>query len=495
MKITQLATKLIHPCPTNPRGKDLGDLTELALSLRNNGLLQPITVRKHPKKKDHFEIVFGHRRHGAAKKAGIKELDCLLVAVDDRQVLEQQLVENCQRKDVNAIDQAEGYRRLMDDHGLSADQVADRVARSRSWIYGRLKLLEIDKAVLKAAREEAMSDSCLLLIARMTPELQERALCLWERFPTYRDFKNAIEDELLIPLSKAIFKTTDNDLVPDADGCGLCSKRSGNAPELWGDIKGKSVCTDRDCFDKKQAAGWKAIVRTTKGAGGKANKGYSKPYDNVALDEPCHALKAKPAEGKTNPTWRQLLKKHKIENVPTDRTLCEGKSVTESVDEYRASLALRKAGLKVTVRSKPVAPAMSTGAARTPEEQAKRKRDQAVEEAFRDAEVRAVNAAIDKMPAKDDILLREAAAAIEDLNGYWSAAQALGMGKDEKPVVTTGIEALRWLALCNVAEQIAYNSSDYYDTFGLDKKALKAEAELVVAEAEKAKLVEEATKS
>ena len=131
----------------NPR-KDFRDeeLAELAESIRSKGLVQPIIVRPDPAGSG-YEIVAGERRWRAAQKAGLHSVPVIVRDLDDREVLELAIIENVQRADLNAIEEASGYRELVDRFGYSQEQVSEIIGKSRSHVANTLRLLKLPESV------------------------------------------------------------------------------------------------------------------------------------------------------------------------------------------------------------------------------------------------------------------------------------------------------------------------------------------------------------
>jgi ParB family chromosome partitioning protein len=144
----QLPVSQLEPSPLQPRRHfDLDELEALAESIRANGILQPILVRRHPKKPDMHEIVAGERRWRAAQLAGQHDVPVLLRELSDREVLELALVENLQRHDLSALEEAEGYRRLIEEFDLAQEDLGNRVGKSRAHIANTLRLLKLPDGV------------------------------------------------------------------------------------------------------------------------------------------------------------------------------------------------------------------------------------------------------------------------------------------------------------------------------------------------------------
>lgn len=144
----QLAIDLLRGGKFNPR-KDFADaeLQELADSIKAKGLVQPIIVRPHPEDQQAFEIVAGERRWRAAQRAGVHIVPVIVRDLNDKEVLELAIIENVQRADLNAIEEAGGYRDLIERFEYSQEQVADIIGKSRSHVANTLRLLKLPQSV------------------------------------------------------------------------------------------------------------------------------------------------------------------------------------------------------------------------------------------------------------------------------------------------------------------------------------------------------------
>ncbi len=146
-----VALDVLEPGPFQPRGSiDKDALEELAASIRSRGILQPLLARPHPASRGRFQILAGERRWRAAALAGLHEVPTLVRDVTDPDALAVGLVENLQRQDLNAIEEAEGYHRLIEEFGLTQDQLANAVGKSRAHIGNTLRLLSVPPRI-KAA--------------------------------------------------------------------------------------------------------------------------------------------------------------------------------------------------------------------------------------------------------------------------------------------------------------------------------------------------------
>jgi ParB/RepB/Spo0J family partition protein len=167
----------IMPSPLNPRRAVTGDqLEELAASIREKGLLQPVLVRPGVNGAGAFELVCGHRRLAAAQVVGLEELPAIVRELDDQAVLEIQVIENLQRADLHPLEEAESYRRLLLVKGYDVARIAEKIGRSVKYVYDRVKLLELTKEAKKLFLEDKITAGHAILLARLKPKDQERAI-------------------------------------------------------------------------------------------------------------------------------------------------------------------------------------------------------------------------------------------------------------------------------------------------------------------------------
>lgn len=153
--VVEIEVSRIVPNRYQPRREfDEEKLEELAESIRSHGLVQPVVVRKVG---EQFELVAGERRWRAAARAGLERIPAVVREMSDSELLEVALVENLQREDLNPIEEAEAYRRLMDEFGLSQEEVARRVGKSRSQVANTLRLLHLPESVREAVRRGELS--------------------------------------------------------------------------------------------------------------------------------------------------------------------------------------------------------------------------------------------------------------------------------------------------------------------------------------------------
>lgn len=279
-----LAVSSIAPSLTNPRKSfDQVKLQELADSIKASGVHQPVLVRPLPAKRledtfylrdspkaplPTFELVAGERRLRACKLAGVDTIPAMIKAMTDREVLECQLIENLQRDDLAPIEEAEGYQALIQTTGIAKEDIGARIGRSRTYVYGRLKLLDLCSNARESLRKGDIDASRALVIARIPDEaLQVKALkeathnSYDGSVPSYRAFLLWAQNNVMLRLSDARFKITDASLVPAAGSCKDCHKRTGANPDLFSDVAGADVCTDPKCFHEKVEAHDAAVIR------------------------------------------------------------------------------------------------------------------------------------------------------------------------------------------------------------------------------------------
>ena len=127
---------------------DESKISELAESIKKNGMIQPIAVRKKNSSSEPYEIVAGERRWLAAQKAGLHEVPIIILDLNDSETLEVAIVENIQREDLNIIEESKGYKRLHDEFGYDQDKIATMMSRSRSHISNTLRLLNLPKDII-----------------------------------------------------------------------------------------------------------------------------------------------------------------------------------------------------------------------------------------------------------------------------------------------------------------------------------------------------------
>lgn len=153
-----VAVELLHPGKYQPRHHvDQGAIDALAQSIREKGVLQPLLVRRHPDDSSAFEIIAGERRWRAAQLAQLSEVPVIIKDFDDQTTLEVALVENVQRENLSAVEEADAYQQLIEEFGHTQDDVSRLVGKSRSHVANTLRLLALDPKVKKLVEEGLLS--------------------------------------------------------------------------------------------------------------------------------------------------------------------------------------------------------------------------------------------------------------------------------------------------------------------------------------------------
>lgn len=162
---------MVEPNRKQPRKNfDEDSLQELSDSIKQVGLIQPILVQD---RKDHYEIIAGERRWRAAKMAGLKEIPVIIRDYSDQEIMEISLIENIQREDLNPIEEAQAYKRLLTEFHLKQDEVAERVAKSRAAVTNSLRLLKLNDRVQQMVIDDMISTGhARALLAVEDPEEQ-----------------------------------------------------------------------------------------------------------------------------------------------------------------------------------------------------------------------------------------------------------------------------------------------------------------------------------
>ena len=146
----------VEPNPDQPRHDfDEEELQALADSIEEHGIIQPLTVRELSN--GYYQIIAGERRWRAARLANLQEVPVVIIEADDKKAMELALIENLQRQDLNPVEEAMGYRSLMQDHGLTQDDAAKRVGKSRPAVANALRLLNLSQDVLEKVRDGSLS--------------------------------------------------------------------------------------------------------------------------------------------------------------------------------------------------------------------------------------------------------------------------------------------------------------------------------------------------
>ena len=165
----------VEPNPNQPRREfDPEELQSLADSIAIHGVVQPLTVRQMSS--GYYQIIAGERRWRAARMAELREIPAVIIEADDKKVMELALIENLQRQDLNPVEEAMGYQSLMEDYGLTQEETASRVGKSRPAVANMLRLLSLSPEVLEMVREGKLSAGhARAVVALKTAKLQKEA--------------------------------------------------------------------------------------------------------------------------------------------------------------------------------------------------------------------------------------------------------------------------------------------------------------------------------
>ncbi len=171
-RVQRVTLDRVRPCPLQPR-KDFSaeSLQELADSIREQGIVQPLIVRERD---GHLELIAGERRWRAAQLVGLREVPVIVRQADDRAVLEMALIENLQRENLNAIEEAQGYAQLVSQFQLTQEEAATKVGKSRAVVANALRLLKLPQVVQNYLREGRLSVGHAKVILGLTVEREQQ---------------------------------------------------------------------------------------------------------------------------------------------------------------------------------------------------------------------------------------------------------------------------------------------------------------------------------
>ena len=164
----------VESCAGQPRKQfDPDALADLADSIREHGIIQPLTVRKL--QSGYYQIIAGERRWRAARMAGLDQVPAIVIEADDRKAMELAMIENLQREDLNPMEEAEGYQQLMTQYNLTQEETAQRVGKSRSAVANALRLLNLCPSVRAMVEDGRLTSGHARTILPLSPALQKKA--------------------------------------------------------------------------------------------------------------------------------------------------------------------------------------------------------------------------------------------------------------------------------------------------------------------------------
>jgi ParB family chromosome partitioning protein len=247
--------------PSNPRKRfDENGLNELAASFKTQGVLAPLLVRELDQ--GTYEVIAGARRLRAAKLAELQSVPIRIVKLSDAEAIEAQCVENLQREGIHPLEEALGFKSLLELGELyNIAHIAARAGKSEAYIYGRLRLADLIPPVAEAFLKDKITIGHALLIAKLPAAQQQEAFAaafrsMWtsegntQVLIPVKELAAWIESNILLQLASVPFDKQDETLVPAAGSCLNCPKRTGFNKLLFADVR-KDSCTDPQCFRAK----------------------------------------------------------------------------------------------------------------------------------------------------------------------------------------------------------------------------------------------------
>ncbi|MGC1781415.1 MAG: ParB/RepB/Spo0J family partition protein, partial [Acidobacteriaceae bacterium] len=331
-----VSLSLITESKTNPR-RTFEDtaLQELASSIRAQGVLSPLLVR--PLNERSFEIVAGARRFRAAQMAEAATVPVRIVNLTDAQAIEMSIVENLQRKDVHPLEEAQGFRALLnlEEPKYSIEQIAAKTGKSPAYCLARLKLTELAPAVVEAFSKDEIGVGHALLLAKLQPAQQEEALphCFREDWGSgskakrillpVRQLQGWIEQNVLLILKDAPFSKRDAQLVPAAGSCLDCPKRTGHNKLLFADLAAgnSDACSDPSCYSAKLDAHVKQTI-AAKPKLVQITTAYGKPAEGSVILPRNQYVEIR--QEKPQNKYQQAAPEYKPCKYTTDAIIAEG---------------------------------------------------------------------------------------------------------------------------------------------------------------------------
>src|SRR5437660_2890416 len=246
---------------SNPRKRfDENSLGELAASFKSQGVLAPLLVRELDESK--YEVIAGARRLRAAKLAELKTVPVRIVKLSDAQAIEAQCVENLQREYIHPLEEALGFKSLLElGEPYNISHISARAGKSEAYIYGRLRLADLIPPVAETFLKHRITIGHALLIAKLPASQQQEAFAaafrsIWtsegntQTLIPVRELAAWIESNILLQLASVPFDKQDEALLPAAGSCVNCPKRTGFNKLLFADVR-KDCCTDQQCLRAK----------------------------------------------------------------------------------------------------------------------------------------------------------------------------------------------------------------------------------------------------
>ena len=252
----------VEPGLNQPRKRfDEDALSDLADSIRVHGIIQPLTVRRLAT--GYYQIIAGERRWRAAKAAGLQEVPAVIIEADDRKVMELGLIENLQREDLNPAEEARGYRTLMEEYGLTQEQVAQQMGKSRPAITNTLRLLALPEEVMALVEEGSLSAGhARAILGAPSPALQKEAA------------KRVVESQLSVRQTEALIKALQKEKKEKAKPEGpdlslyLGELEKDLSGRLGRKVKGKKGRIELEYYNEQDMEALLALLQHLNGEGG-----------------------------------------------------------------------------------------------------------------------------------------------------------------------------------------------------------------------------------
>lgn len=405
----------LSPSKTNPRKHITDDsVAELAESIKEHGVIEPLIVQDRGKAG--YEIVAGERRFHAAKLAGLGEVPVIVRPFEEAEMFLVRLIENIQREDLNPLDLAAGYQKLIKDFGFTVDRVAETVHRKRRSIYATMQLLTLSEGGKKALAAGELSASVASLLARVPKERQEDAMIKLRGYNSLlpdatglsvRHAEERLRNFIGTSLAGVPWKLDDAELLPEQGPCTSCQYNTKNVPDLAEMYDGADVCINAEGFKAKQGAQHKRDQEKYKDKGFKvltaAESKKLTQYGSFYPSRVGFAALTEAIPGKDQ-TYSEVLKGKDVQ-VYVGRGPKGGEVKLVKLSEVKDEL--RAAG--VAVRE----PHPMSNASNTPEAKAKREREDKLEDRERDIVAKRVHDRMPKVkqtPAFIPLLIRGCAA-------------------------------------------------------------------------------------
>lgn len=263
--LTTLDLSVVHASPLNTRKKFCPEkLEELAISIRQYGVLQPIIVR--PKESGQYEIAAGERRWRASQMADQLTIPAVVRDMTDDQLLQVMILENLQREDVHPLEEADGFRRLVDRGIETYATIAGKVGKTEAYVRGRYRLAGLTGPARVALEKDLLPIGHALVIASFPEEDHAELARLanlnehgdlaehWRSMPSLASFRQHVQSSRFRDIQRAFFDILDSSLHPAGRSCQGCPSRTSVNAFLFPDLAAEDKCGDRKCWDTKLAA-------------------------------------------------------------------------------------------------------------------------------------------------------------------------------------------------------------------------------------------------